>query len=154
MTSVREAEERDLPAVLTLYGQHGMDEGAVLPLAEARAIWQRFASYPSYRLFVDEREGRVVGSYALLIMDNLAHMGAPSAIVEDVVVDPAGQGRGVGTAMMRHALAESAAKGCYKLMLSSNMKRERAHQFYEGLDFERHGFSFLVRLPAASGREE
>lgn len=151
VVKVREAGQSDLAAVLALYGQSGMDDGEILPLEEARRIWQRFASYPSYRLFVAERESRVVGSYALLIMDNLGHMGAPSAIVEDVVVEPLEQGSGVGTAMMRHALEECAAEGCYKLSLSSNMKRERAHRFYEGLGFERHGLSFQVRLP--EGRE-
>ena len=154
VVSVREAEDGDLPAVLAQYGQPGMDDGEILPLADARRIWQRFASYPSYRLFVAESEGRVVGSYALLIMDNLAHLGARSAIVEDVVVEVDEQGRGIGAAMMRHATDTSAAQGCYKLMLSSSMKRERAHRFYEGLGFERHGVSFLVRVPDASQREE
>ena len=36
------------------------------------------------------------------------------------------------------------AKGCYKLVLSSNAKRERAHAFYESLGFERHGYSFRI----------
>ena len=37
-------------------------------------------------------------------------------------------------------------KDCYKLVLSSNARRERAHAFYESLGFERHGFSFRVNL--------
>ena len=46
--------------------------------------------------------------------------------------------------MMRFALDRCRAKGCYKLALSSNAKRERAHAFYESLGFERHGYSFRV----------
>jgi GNAT superfamily N-acetyltransferase len=152
--TVREAREGDLPDVLALYGQPGMDDGDILPLDEAGHIWRRFARYPSYRLNVADRAGHVVGSYALLIMDNLAHRGAPSAIVEDVVVQPTEQGCGVGTAMMRHALEESAAHGCYKLTLSSSMKREHVHRFYDKLGFERHGFSFLVRPREILAREE
>jgi GNAT superfamily N-acetyltransferase len=66
--------------------------------------------------------------------------------VEDVVVDQAHQGRGVGTEMMRHAIAEARSRRCYKVALSSNMKRDRAHAFYEGLGFRRHRYSFLVEL--------
>jgi GNAT superfamily N-acetyltransferase len=47
---------------------------------------------------------------------------------------------------LRHALAEARERGCYKLALSANMKRDRAHAFYEALGFRRHGYSFLVEL--------
>ena len=67
-----------------------------------------------------------MGSFALLVMHNLGHLGAPSAIVEDVVVAPALQRHGIGKAMMQFALERCRDKGCYKLMLSSNAKRERA----------------------------
>jgi GNAT superfamily N-acetyltransferase len=137
---IREAVEADLPAVLTLYRQ--IDDEAVLPIAEAKSILRRFRDYPDYRLFVAEQDGAVVGTYALLIMDNLGHLGARSGVVEDVIVDPADQGRGVGKAMMAHAIEECRRKDCYKVALSSNMKRESAHAFYEAIGFERHGYSF------------
>jgi GNAT superfamily N-acetyltransferase len=91
-------------------------------------------------------DATIVGTFALLVMDNLGHLGAPSAIVEDVAVDPQHQGHGIGRAMMKFALDRAQEQGCYKLMLSSNAKRERAHAFYESLGFTRHGFSFRVDL--------
>ena len=48
--------------------------------------------------------------------------------------------------MMRFAMARATEKHCYKIVLSSNAKRERAHSFYESLGFERHGFSFRIML--------
>jgi len=36
--------------------------------------------------------------------------------------------------------------GCYKLVLSSNQKRARAHAVYESLGFQRHGFSFSIEI--------
>jgi len=124
--SVRAAAEADLPGVLALYAQPGMDDGRILPLAEARRLWMRFASYPDYTLYVAELDGEIVGTFALLIMDNLGHLGAPSAVVEDVNVAPAAQGRGIGQAMMEFARQKSLEKRCYKLVLSSSAKRERA----------------------------
>ena len=140
---VRVATDADLPAVLALYRQPGLDD-AVLPVAQAEAVFQRLAEYPDYRLFVAEDDGSVVGTFALLIMDNIAHLGARSGVIEAVVVDPARQGEGIGRAMMERALAECRARGCYKTSLSANLKREPAHAFYESLGFERHGYSFRV----------
>lgn len=146
---VRQARSGDLPHVLGLYGEPGMDDGKVLSLPEAEALFAQFAVYPSYRLFVaceGHEEGQVVGTYALLIMHNLAHQGTPSAIVEDVVVTQGRRGQGIGAQMMAHARDLARAAGCYKLVLSSNQKRERAHAFYESLGFQRHGFSFVIGI--------
>ena len=146
---IRPAEKADLAAVVRLHAQPALDDGSVLSLAQAERIFERMGRYPDYRLYVAVIEGEIVGSYALLVMDNLAHLGAPSGVVEDVAVDPAHQGKGVGRAMMRHALERCRSRGCYKLSLSSNLKRERAHAFYESLGFERHGYSFRVLFEQA-----
>jgi GNAT superfamily N-acetyltransferase len=143
---IRPAVAADLPQILALYAQPDFDAGRVLPLETARQLLERFADYPDYTLYVAERAGDIVGSFALLVMHNLGHLGAPSAIVEDVVVAPTFQGQGIGKAMMQFALDACRDKGCYKLVLSSNARREPAHAFYESLGFTRHGFSFRVDL--------
>ena len=74
----------------------------------------------------------------------LAHQGTPSGVVEDVVVSGAVQSRGIGRRMMAFARERCVARGCYKMALSSNLKRERAHQFYEEIGFEKHGYSFRI----------
>ena len=162
---IREATEDDLPAVLALYAQPAMDNGKVLTLPEAKQLLAQFRQYPSYRLWVAceaapdasqdassdasldaDNGGQVVGTYALLVMHNLAHQGTPSAIVEDVVVSAERQSQGIGQHMMQHAQEQARLAGCYKLVLSSNQKRERAHAFYESLGFQRHGFSFVIGI--------
>lgn len=144
--SIRPAATGDLPGILALYAQPDIDDGRVLPLEEAVRLHAQFARYPDYTLYVAERGGCIAGSFALLIMDNLGHLGARSAIVEDVVVDPALHGKGIGRQMMQFAIARAREKVCYKLMLSSNAKRDRAHAFYDSLGFTRHGYSFRIDL--------
>lgn len=144
---IREATPADLESVLALYAAIEDSPADVLTLEQAQTAWAEFARYPSYRLWVacDAATGdAVVGTYALLVMHNLAHRGAPSAIVEDVVVDPSQQGRGVGRQMMAHAMQQARQAGCYKLALSSNARRTGAHAFYESLGFAQHGLSFVV----------
>lgn len=142
--TLREATEADLPSLLTLYGQLGQDDGTVLCMEEAGHIFARMKVYPDYRIYVASEAGRIVGTFALLIMDNLGHKGAPSAVLEDVVVDEGLRGQGVGRQMMAYANGLCREKGCYKMAFTSNLKRESAHRFYESLGFERHGYSFLV----------
>jgi GNAT superfamily N-acetyltransferase len=48
--------------------------------------------------------------------------------------------------MMEYALQLCSKKRCYKAALSSNLKRKKAHAFYESLGFERHGYSYRVNL--------
>lgn len=123
-----------------------MDSGPELDLSTAEIIFERMKSYPNYSTFVAEVEGEIIGTFTLLIMDNLAHRGAPSGIVEDGVVQQGWRGRGVGKEMMRYAMEKCKKTGCYKLVLSSSENREAAHRFYESLGFQRHGYSFLVPL--------
>ena len=144
--SCREASKADLPEVLRLYAQPALDDGKVVSLFEAERLFERIARYPDYKIYVAVCEGHVVGTFALLLMDNLAHMGAPSAVIEDVAVDPGWQGRGVGRMMMGYAIQICGEKGCYKTALSSNLKREQAHAFYESLGFEHHWYSFRISV--------
>jgi GNAT superfamily N-acetyltransferase len=147
--SCREASKADLPEVLRLYAQPDMDDGKILPLPEAERVFELIARYPDYKIYVAVSGTQIVGTFAMLIMENLGHLGTPSAVIEDVAVDPAYQGHGVGKAMMGHALWLCRDKGCYKAALSSNMKREQAHAFYESLGFARHGYSFHVNIEPA-----
>ena len=131
---------------MRLYGQPELDDGAVLPVAAAEAIFARMERYPDYHLYVAVFDGKIVGTFALLVMDNLGHLGAPSGLMEDVAVDPECQGQGVGREMVEYAIGICRKKGCYKLALSANLKRERAHAFYESLSLARHGYSFRIDL--------
>lgn len=143
--SIRLATIDDVPAILSIYAD-ALDNNKVLSAEEAQKIFIKQNQYPDYHVFLAEIDNKAVGTFALLIMENMAHMGTPSAVVEDVGVLPGLQGKGIGKKMMEYALQYAKAKGCYKMTLSSNLRREQAHQFYESLGFKKHGFSFLMEL--------
>lgn len=141
---IRDALEDDLSGVLRVLSESGIDGGHSFTLAEAREHLSRIRQWPNFRLLAVLSDGEVVGTYSLMIMDKLGKRGTPAGVVEDVAVMPGRQGQGIGRAMMEHALEECRKAGCYKLALSSNVKRGPAHRFYESLGFERHGYSFAV----------
>lgn len=143
---IREATRADLPAILAIYAQPALDDGQHLTTEEAETIFRTMQSYPCYKLFVAEEDSTVVGTFALLIMENLGHLGKPSALVEDVAVDPARQRQGIGRAMILFAMDRCREHGCYKMALSANRIRTGAHAFYESLGLECHGYSFAVML--------
>ena len=143
---IREATAADLPGLLALYAQLGEDDGEVLQLEEAERLLTRMATYPDYHLYLGLCAGNPVATMALLIMDNLGHKGTPSAIVEDVVVDVSHRGKGLGKQMLTFAAEMSRAKGCYKIMLSSNHNRVEAHAFYRSLGYSMHGYSFFLTV--------
>ena len=149
---IRPARREDLAAILALYADLETD-GQVLDLPAAESIFARMQQYPNYTVYVAVVEGQIIGAFELLIMDNLAHVGAPSGIVEDVVVHPAWRGQGIGKQMMAFALEQCRQAGCYKLALSSNRKREAAHRFYEALGFQKHGYSFVACLERSTADE-
>ena len=142
----RKANKNDLPEVLRLYAQPEMDNGKVLSLPDAELLFKKIENYPDYNIYVAVYNEQVIGSFALLIMDNLGHLGTPSAVIEDVVIDPKWHGKGMGKIMMQEALKICNKKNCYKVVLSSNLKRKRAHLFYESLGFKRHGYSYYIKV--------
>ncbi len=143
---IREANDSDVERILELYREAGIGSQESFTPHEATEQLALLRKYPSYRVFVAESGGIVVGTYELLIMDNLAKRGRKSAIIEDVAVAKQHQGRGIGRAMMEHAMQQARNAGCYKLVLSSNLERADAHAFYEALGFEKHGYSFRVEI--------
>ncbi|MEO1404769.1 MAG: GNAT family N-acetyltransferase, partial [Cyanobacteria bacterium J06635_1] len=48
--------------------------------------------------------------------------------------------------LMQQAIQLCADRGCYKVQLSSNLRRTQAHDFYKSLGFQQHGWSFLLTL--------
>lgn len=143
---IRKATEHDLPSILSIYSQRSMDDGNILPIETSKAIFSKIAEYPNYNVYCAVVDERVVGTFALLVMDNLAHMGKPSGVIEDMVVLPDWQRKGVGRAMVNFAYDVCKKAGCYKIMLSSNLERSSAHAFYESLGFKKHGYSYAVEI--------
>jgi GNAT superfamily N-acetyltransferase len=144
---IRKANSGDLEQILAVYRDAGLDTPQqTYTLTSANAVFEKMHTYPNYSVYVAETKKQIVGTFALLVMDNLAKAGAPSAIIEDVAVVQAYQRQGIGKRMMQFAIEQCKKDKCYKVSLSSNELRVNAHQFYESLGFARHGFSFRIML--------
>jgi ribosomal protein S18 acetylase RimI-like enzyme len=88
---------------------------------------------PDTVLFVARVDGEIVGSLTL------AFYRIPTgtkAWIEDVVVDEAGRGRGIGELLSRTAVDEARRRGAKDVSLTSRPFRETANRLYQRLGFE------------------
>lgn len=143
---IRDARPEDLKRLLELYrlleGPYS-DEKALTGV-KAEDLFTRILLDPNQHTLVAEDYGEVVGTLVVAILPNLAHGGAPYAVVENVVVDEEYRGEGVGTALMREAVDRARKAGAYKLALCSNLQREESHAFYRSLGMEQTHAGFEV----------
>jgi ribosomal protein S18 acetylase RimI-like enzyme len=138
----REAREADLPAVLALladdplgkYRELAFPEQAEIP-ASYRAAFQVIAADPRNLLMLAEADGQVAGCFQLTFIPGLTYQGGERAQVEGVRVSQKLRGRGIGKAMIEHAIGVARERGCVLVQLTTDKRRPEAHEFYRALGF-------------------
>lgn len=139
MLEIRNTRREDFADVLDLLGQLWPDQ-----TLDAEAIRQVFSSglASERQVYLSACDGpRVVGFASLVINNSLWHAGN-LAHVDELVVDAAHRGAGVGTRLLECVAEEARRRGCTRLELDSAFHRTRAHAFYERLGFERRALVF------------
>ncbi len=143
---IRLATQEDMPAVMNLIGQSDMSPDNKLTNDEVTKLFQIITSTPYHRLYVAELKNKVVGTFALITVQQLSHNGAKSMVIEDIVVNNDLQGHGIGKRIMEFAAKEAQSNACYKMILSSGNARTKAHSFYESFGYKRDGIRFAIEL--------
>ena len=88
---------------------------------------------PASDLLVARVDGRIVGTLTLVIFRIPTGM---RAWIEDVVVDDAARGHGVGEALNRFALDVAKQRVCKTVDLTSRPSREAANRMYQRIGFQ------------------
>jgi GNAT superfamily N-acetyltransferase len=147
---IREATENDLTAIVALFaddpiGGHG-DTTDAQALPEYRAAFARIAASPNETLYVAEIDGEVVGTFQTMITTTLTGRGASNMIIEAVQTRADQRGRGIGAAMIQHAIEEAKRQALRLVQLTSNGERKDAHRFYQRLGFAPSHLGFKIQL--------
>jgi GNAT superfamily N-acetyltransferase len=138
-TTIRLAREADVPAIVGLFADDdaGRRNAAHGTLGPAQiAAFREIEPDPNNAVYVAELAGKVVGTFQLTFIRQLSNGGCLVAQVESVHVHSSVRSRGVGAQMMAAAIAEAKRRGALRIQLTSNLRRGRAHAFYERLGFE------------------
>jgi GNAT superfamily N-acetyltransferase len=103
-------------------------------------------SQPAHGLrFSIDEEGTEIARAYLYVMHNDLHA-APFGLLEDVFVDEAHRGGGLGTRLVTEVVAAAREAGCYKLIATSRASRPKVHQLYRQLGFQDYGLEFRLNL--------
>ncbi len=137
----RIAQPADLPALQALYAELVPEEAPDLA-AMAAALEHMVAGHQS-AVFVADDHGDVIGTFHLVIYDNLVRAPRYKAIIDSVIVRHDRRGTGVGRRLMTHAIAVATERGCCMVGVSTAFRREIAHSFYDTLGFSRFGYHYL-----------
>lgn len=106
-----------------------------LDTVRAAQIFDTINSNPDHRVFVAERNQKIVGAATLLIERKFIHNGGLVGHIEDVAVRADEQRTGVGTTLVRALTSDAKRAGCYKVTLEC---ADDLVSYYERLGLRRH----------------
>lgn len=121
---IRPAEERDVAALAALNEQLGYPASEE---AMARRL-RELASTPEHAVLVADAGGRCAGWIHVAFVRSLES--DVFAEIRGLIVDEPLRGSGIGSALVSAAEGWAAARGCARIRVRSNTKRERTHRFY------------------------
>ena len=135
---IRQATIEDSAGIAQLMTQlmeaDGYQDWQVSP-ARIEESLQKMAESDAYQVLLAEDEGQVVGLLGLSFRHTLFHP-APSALIDELVVEQSHRRRGIGQQLMAEAIERCRAAGCCEIEVSTERSNEAAQEFYR-----RHGFS-------------
>ncbi len=132
--SIRDAEERDAPAIAALCGQLGYPT----PTESVVPRIDRLREYAQARVIVAVVEGSPVGLATIHLRHMINHE-APIGQLTLLVVDERVRGQGVGRVLVAESEAWARARGCKRFVVTTALRRTEAHAFYEKLGFTHTG---------------
>ena len=132
--TLRPATAADLPAIVGLIRELAEYEKlAHLVVVTAESLAPHlFGPRPAAEAVVGEVDGRVV-AFALFFTNFSTFLGRPGLYLEDLYVQPAHRGSGLGKALLQHLGALAVDRGCGRFEWSVLDWNENAIRFYESM---------------------
>jgi GNAT superfamily N-acetyltransferase len=129
---VRHATEADLPGLVELLQVLFAIEGdfQLDPERQRRGLVSMVSDPERRAVFVAEGDGAVVGMATGQLVISTAEGGA-ACVVEDVVVNAAWRGHGIGGWLLDQVAKWAAARGATRLQLVADRGNEAALRFYD-----------------------
>jgi ribosomal protein S18 acetylase RimI-like enzyme len=148
VTTVRRATSDDLAALAQLYHFLHPTEPVLDPQsARVQQLWREILADPRLRYYFAEVNGAIASTCTLTLIPNFTRGMRSYGVIENVVTAPEFRQQGCGTRVLRAALADAWAEGCYKVMLSTGSQREETLRFYENAGFKRGVKTGFVAYP-------
>lgn len=134
MLHIRPAEASDVPVILGLIqglAEYERSPGEV-KATEADLLRDGFGAKPLFQVVLAEWNGSPVG-FAFFFFNYSTWHGRPGLYLEDLFVEPAFRGCGIGKALLVHLARIAVAQGCRRYQWQVLDWNEPAIKFYEAM---------------------
>ena len=143
---ILEATTADLAPILQLLHTQLQEHGIVLTSqALERATRGLIEDHSLGRILAARLDGELVGVAVISFLWTLEH-GGPAAWLDEVYVEPARRGHGIGKQLIEAAMQVARDNGCIALDLEVDAGHEAAERLYERMQFRRHRRVRWVRM--------
>lgn len=134
----RAARRDDVETIVAMLADDalGSTREQLSPLPESyHRAFEAIARDANIELIVGCLDGAVVAVAQLSFTPHLSYRGGWRATVEGVRTAASVRSRGVGGALMRHAIERARQRNCHVIQLTTDKRRADARRFYERLGF-------------------
>jgi GNAT superfamily N-acetyltransferase len=142
---IREVTQTEAEGVLGLL--HQLWPEKVIQQNGLREALSRYIATPNYWIYGYEAEETLQAIITVSFRWSLFYEGE-AAIIEDLVVDEACRGKGIGAALVSFAEERIIADGKAKAVeMNSDLHRVDTHHFWEECGYSRLAFQFRKEMP-------
>ena len=145
MTVIRKLEKRDSEEYLRMAAEFYSGPGVLHKVDTEvfkRNLEEVLSDSPFFEGFIFEYDGRTVG-YALLAHSFVSEVGGRSVFIEEVYVDEAYRGKGIGRKFLSYCVS-LAEKDLRRVRLEATRTNEKAIALYRSLGFEELDYMQMV----------
>jgi len=137
---IREAETKDAPVLSHLLGQLGY-------LTSNESSLEKITAYSQegYKMLMAESDQKVIGFISLHWYVS-PHLPGPVGRITAFCIDETVRSQGKGTILLNAAEQFFKKIDCFKIEVTSNLKRTETHQYYSKLRYEQTSKHFVKFL--------
>jgi GNAT superfamily N-acetyltransferase len=143
--TIRPAAAHDFEAVADLLAELGRPARTASSERALRLLYDRYLARPDTAPQVAEIDGKVAAFLSLEFRERL-HRERPQAWIPELIVAQPFRGKGVGKAIVVHAIELARRHGCWSVKLESRAHRKEAHRLYRSVGMREVGLYFLLEL--------
>lgn len=136
----RNAEQNDIESIVNLLAADPLGSTRERPDPATWTLYQTafkaISDDQNNQLLVADIDGDVVAVLQLTFIPNMTYKGSWRAQIEGVRVAESERGKGLGRALVKHAVELSKIRRCRMVQLTTDKRRPKAISFYEELGFK------------------
>jgi len=144
---IRKANESDLEDILKLINMPAIDNGVVMESLDGNAVYQSILDDPNYFQIVATTEEEIVAYVTLIIIVQMTHEGATTALITDLIVSEGIENKetqaDIASDLLEFTLSLAQEYGCYKTIVENDYLPKLTETACETFEFTKNTHSFI-----------